>query len=71
MFLKFNTKTPLSSQTAAKKEFTIKKNKIPTNYVEKPVIKDSVLYFAGQSRACCHCTNPQEKFPYSHERGKL
>lgn len=27
--------------------------------------------FAGQSRACCHCTNPQEKFPYSHKRGKL
>lgn len=37
----------------------------------KPEIKDSNLYFAGQSRACCHCTNPQEKFPYSHERGKL
>ena len=30
----------------------------------KPEIKDSNLYFAGQSRACCHCTNPQgEKSP--------
>lgn len=36
----------------------------------KPEIKDSNLYFAGQSRACCHCTNPQEKIPYSHERGE-
>ena len=36
----------------------------------KPEIKDSNLYFAGQSRACCHYTNPQEKIPLFSRTGE-